>query len=85
MLPLAISLAALVLSNTVILAVGITQPEYEDPPARIIQILVLVQVALSIYFSVRLLPCCPWPGILVLQVAAAHTAVATVVRLESSV
>jgi len=86
--PLAMSLAAFALIATVLAAVGngapAAPPHDEGTPARLFQLLILLQVPISAVFAGKWLPRAPRPALLVLllQVGAALLAVATIVWLE---
>jgi hypothetical protein len=84
-IPLVMSLAAFLLIVGVVLTVGLTQPQDEGTPARVFQLLILLQVPIVGFFAVKWLPQSPRPALLVLclQVGAALLAVATVAWLES--
>jgi len=86
--PLAMSLAALALIAAVVATVGVTagvtQPHDERTPARIFQLLLLLQVPIAAAFAISWLPRAPRPAALVLlmQAGAALMAVAAIVWLE---
>lgn len=83
--PLAMSLAAFLLIIGVLSTVGVTHPQDEGTPARVFQLLILLQAPIIGFFAVKWLPRCPRPALVVLclQVGAALLAVATVAWLES--
>ena len=86
--PLAMSLAALALIVAVVATVGVTsgvtQPHDERTPARIFQLLLVLQAPVVAAFAIKWLPRAPRPAALVLlmQAGAALLAVATIIRLE---
>jgi len=87
--PLVMSLAALALIATVLAATGNAAqggaPHDEGAPARIFQLLMLLQLPITAVFAARWLPRAPRPALLVLllQGGAALVAIATIVWLES--
>jgi hypothetical protein len=83
-IPLVMSLAAFLLIIAVLLIVGVTDPQDEGTPARVFQLLMVLQVLMIGFFAVRWLPRSPRPALLVLclQVGAALLAIATVAWLE---
>jgi hypothetical protein len=85
-IPLGMSVAAFSLILAVLSTVGVTHPQDEGAPARIFQLLILLQVPIIAGFAFKWVPRSPRPAvwILVLQVGAAVLAVATVAWLESS-
>jgi len=82
------SLAALALIAVVLVTAGNAAqeaaPHDERAPARLFQLLILLQVPISAVFAGKWLPRAPRPALLVLllQVGAALLAVATIVWLE---
>lgn len=84
-IPLAMSGAAFLLIIGVLATVGVTHPQDEGAPARLFQLLILLQVPVIAFFALKWLPRSPRPAlfVLLLQVAAALLAVATLVWLES--
>lgn len=83
-LPLAMSLTALLLVLAIASTIGVTHRKDEGAPARIFQLLLLLQVPVAMVFAATWLPRALRPALLVLllQVGAALLAVATVVWLE---
>lgn len=86
LIPLGMSAAAFSLILAVLSTVGVTHPQDEGAPARIFQLLILLQVPIVGFFAWKWLPRCPRPAgwVLLLQAAAAVLAVATIAWLESS-
>lgn len=84
-IPLVMSGAAFLLIIGVLATVGVTHPQDEGAPARLFQLLILLQVPVIAFFALKWLPRSPRPAlfVLLLQVAAALLAVATLVWLES--
>ena len=78
------SLGAFALIVGVLATVGVTRPQDERAPARIFQLLILLQVPIVAYFALKWLPRSPRQALLVmlLQVSAAIAAVATIMWLE---
>ncbi len=85
LIPLAMSLAALILVMGHVALVGITRQADEGAPARVFQLLLAAQLPVIAYFAVRWLPRAPRPGLLVLalQVGAALIPIIIVMVLES--
>ncbi len=85
-LPLLMSLTAFLLIIAVLSTVGITHQQDEGAPARIFQLLILLQMPAITYFSLKRQTQSPRPALIVLtlQVGAAILAVVIVVWLESS-
>lgn len=85
LIPMTMSLAALLLLVSHVALVGITRQADEGAPARIFQLLILAQLPVIAFFAVRWLPKAPWRGLLVLalQVGAALVPIATVLVLEA--
>lgn len=86
-IPLVMSCAAFSLIIAVVATVGITYSQDEGAPARIFQLLILLQAPFVVFFALKWLPRSPRPAlvVLLLQVGAALLAVATVVWLESGI
>jgi hypothetical protein len=78
------SLAAFALIGLVLATVGVTQPEDEGAPARVFQLLMVLQVPIAALFAARWLRRSPRAAalVLLLQAGAALLAVATIVWLE---
>lgn len=83
--PLVMSGAAFVLILGVLATVGVTHPQDEGGPARIFQVLMLLQAPIVMLFALTWLPRSPRSAglVLALQIGAAVAAIATVVWLES--
>lgn len=83
--PLVMSLTAFLLILVVVSSVGITQQHDEGAPARLFQLLIVLQLPIMVFFAVKWLPRSPRLSLLVmlLQMGAASAAVATIVWLES--
>lgn len=85
--PLAMSLAALALIATVLATTGNAAqgaPHDEGAPARLFQLLILLQLPISAVFAASWLPRAPRSAslVLLLQGGAALLAIATIVWLE---
>jgi len=83
-IPLVMSFAAFLLIFAVLSTVGVTHPQDEGAPARIFQLLIVLQVPIVAFFALKWLLRSPRPALLVLllQVGAALSAVATIAWLE---
>ena len=83
-LPLVISLFCLAMVIGHAATYGLVQQADEGAAARIFQLLMLVQVPIVAWFAMKWLPSAPKQAsvILVLQVAAGATAIASVIILE---
>jgi hypothetical protein len=86
-IPLGMSFLAFLMIIAVFSTAGVTHPQDEGAPARIFQLLILLQVPVAGFFALKHLPEDPRPtlAILLSQVSAALLAVATVAWLESRV
>lgn len=86
-IPLAMSAAAILLIIAVVSTDGVVPHQDEGAPARIFQLLIALQVPIVAYFAFKWLTRSRRPALLVLlvQAAAAFSAVAAVMWLESSV
>jgi hypothetical protein len=83
---LALSAAAFALIALVaITRIGVSRDGDEGAPARLFQLLLLLQVPFSAWFALTWVPRRPWPAVavLALHVLLAVAAVLTVVALES--
>ena len=82
--PLLMSCTAFALIVWVLTTVGITHPSDEQAPARVFQLLILLQIPLTVLFALRWLPRSPWSAslVLLLQIAAALAAIGTILWLE---
>ena len=87
LIPLVMSIAAFMLIVAVISTVGITHQQDEGVPARIFQLLIVIQVPIITFFGFKWLPKSPRSSLLVLflQIGAAVAAIATIALIESSV
>ena len=85
LIPLLMSAAAFLLIIAVLSTAGGTHPRDEGAPARIFQLLILLQVPIVGFFALKWWPRSPRPAsfVLLLQIGAVILAVATVVWLES--
>jgi predicted membrane channel-forming protein YqfA (hemolysin III family) len=84
-LPLLMSAAAFLLIIAVLATVGVTHRQDEGAPARIFQLLILLQLPIVGFFALKWWPRSPRPAtfVLFLQVGVVLLSVATVVLLES--
>lgn len=84
--PLVMSMSAFMLILAVLSTVGVTHQQDEGTPARIFQLLIVLQVPIVVFFALKWLPRSPRSAliVLVLQAAAALMAVATIAWIESS-
>jgi hypothetical protein len=84
-IPLAMSLAAMLLIVGYVTTFGITHQTDEGAAARIFQLLMLVQLPLAAYFAFRWLPVRPKQSLLILalQAIAWIMPIATILWLES--
>lgn len=82
--PLVMSLAALALIGAVVATVGVTHQADEGTPARVFQLLILLQAPVALVFAIKWLPRAPRSALFVLflQAGAALLAVATVLWFE---
>jgi heme A synthase len=86
--PLAMSLAALALIAVVVATAGNAAPEAaphdERAPARLFQLLMLLQIPVGAVFAAKWLPRAPRPAlrVLFLQASAALLAIATIMWFE---
>jgi hypothetical protein len=85
-IPLVMSISAFMLILAVLSTVGVTHQQDEGTPARIFQLLIVLQVPIVAFFALKWLPRSPRSALIVLllQAAAALMAVATIAWLESS-
>jgi hypothetical protein len=85
--PLVMSCGAFALVVYVLATVGVTHPPDEGAPARVFQLLLLLQAPVVAMFALKWLPRRPRPAlvILLLQLGAAVAAVATISWLERGV
>ena len=85
--PLLMSGGAFALIAYILATVGVTHPPDEGAPARVFQLLILLQAPLVATFALKWLPRCPRPALLtlLLQIVVAFAAVATVSWLERGV
>jgi len=86
--PIALSLSALAFVMAYVVAVGgigAEAPHDEGTPARLFQLLMLIQGVIVLVFAVRWLPRAPRPAaiIIAVQVMAALLPILTVLALES--
>ena len=83
-LPLVMSCGAFSLIAWVLATVGITHPPDEGAPARIFQLLILLQIPVAAMFAARWLPRSPRLGglVVLLQITAALVAIGTILWLE---
>jgi hypothetical protein len=83
-IPLATSGAAFALILGVLATVGVTRQADEGTPARLFQLLMLLQAPVVMFFAVTWVPRSPRSAgvVLALQIGAALAALATVVWLE---
>ena len=86
-IPLLMSGAAFLSIAAILATAGITRPEDEGAPARVFQLLILLQAPLVATFAWRWLPRCPRQalGVMLLQIVAAFLAVVVVLWLESGI
>ena len=84
-IPLLLSAAAFALIVGVLTTVGITHPADERLPARVFQLLMLVQAPIIAAFAWKWVPQSPRTAgvVLTLQIGAAVAAIATIAWLES--
>ena len=84
-IPLAMSLAAMLLILGYVATFGITHQTDEGAAARIFQLLMLVQLPIAAYFAFRWLPVRPKQSLLILalQAVAWIIPIATILWLES--
>ena len=84
-IPMVMSFVAFLLIIAVLLTVGVTHPQDEGAPARIFQLLMLLQIPIVAFCALRWVPRNPRPALIVLllQVAMVFLAIATVIWLES--
>lgn len=85
-IPLLMSCGAFLLIVGVLATVGATHQPDEGTPARVFQLLILLQVPVAALFALKWLPRSPRPALLVLllQVGAVLAAMATIAWLEYS-
>jgi hypothetical protein len=85
--PLVMSCGAFALIVYVLATVGVTHQPDEGAPARTFQLLLLLQAPVIAMFALKWLPRCPRPALLILllQLAAAVAAIATVWWVERGV
>lgn len=85
LLPIALSLAALLWLLWNVAMVGIVRQADEGTPARIFQLLILAEVPVIAYFAIKWLPQSPRQALLIvaLQAAVAFIPIAAVLLLES--
>jgi hypothetical protein len=86
-LPLALSLSALAFMITYVAVFGVSEPGGDEGgPARLFQLIMLIQLPIMGYFALRWLPGEPRQGlvILALQILAWVTPVALIIFLEST-
>jgi hypothetical protein len=86
-IPLVMSCAALLALLAVAATVGVTYHEDEGAPARIFQLLMVLQVPIIAFFALKWVPRSPRPAlvVLLLQGVAALLPIAVVMWLESTV
>ena len=85
-IPLIMSIVAYMMIFVVLLTVGVTHPQDEGAPARIFQLLILLQIPIVASFALKWVPQNPRPAIiiLILQAGMALMAVAAVIWVEGS-
>ena len=83
-IPLVMSVAALLLIIVVLSTFGVSHNQDEGAPARVFQLLILLQLPIVVYFAIKWLPRSPTPALFVmlLQSAAAFLPILIVVWLE---
>jgi hypothetical protein len=70
-LPILISLAALVMVFGYVGLYGVTRQPDEGAPARIFQLLIVIQIPIVLFFAFKWLPRAPKPALVVLVAQAA--------------
>ena len=83
--PLLMSAVGFLLIIAVLLTVGVTHPQDEGTPARIFQLLILLQVPVVMFFALTWWPRSPRSAslVLLLQCGAVFLDIATIVWLEA--